>query len=59
MSKAQQKFCTTLAKQAQFEKELLGGFEYRDLGISDATQCQYHADWNSHFVLHQPDQRRR
>ncbi len=38
-----QKFCASLAKDAEFEEGLRGCFEYRDLGIADATNGQFHA----------------
>jgi mannose-6-phosphate isomerase-like protein (cupin superfamily) len=43
MSNNSQKFSASLAKEAQFEAGLRGCFEYRDLGINDATHGQYHA----------------
>ena len=43
MADSEQKFCASFAKDAQFEKGLRGYFEYRDLGIKDATGGKYHA----------------
>ncbi len=43
MSENAQKFCANFAKDAKFEGGLRGYFEYRDLGISDSTNGQYHA----------------
>ena len=43
MSNNSQKFSASFAKEAQFEAGLRGCFEYRDLGINDATHGQYHA----------------
>ena len=38
-----QSFCASLAKDAKYEPGLRSCFEYRDLGIGNATDGQYHA----------------
>lgn len=38
-----QKFKTSLAKEANFEQGLRDCFEYRDLGITEATHSRFHA----------------
>ena len=43
MSENEQLFCANLLKEAKFEKGLRGCFEYRDLGVSNATHGQFHA----------------
>ena len=43
MTDTSQKFCASLAKNAVFEPGLRNCFEYRDLGITDATHGSYHA----------------
>ena len=43
MSETRQKFCASYASDASFESGLRGFFEYRDLGISDATGGKFHA----------------
>lgn len=43
MTEQRQKFCASFASQSKFEGGLRGYFEYRDLGVADATQGQYHA----------------
>ena len=43
MSQNKQSFCTSLAKDAKYEPGLRHFLEYRDLGISEATQGQFHA----------------
>ena len=43
MSSNSQKFSANLAKEAHFEAGLRSCFEYRDLGINNATHGQYHA----------------
>ena len=43
MSETKQSFCTSFSKEAKFEKGLRSCFEYRDLGISNATHGQFHA----------------
>tara|TARA_Y100000588_G_scaffold7524_1_gene8786 strand:+ start:252 stop:650 length:399 start_codon:yes stop_codon:yes gene_type:complete len=43
MSKVNQSFCANFKAKAEYETGLRGQFEYRDLGISQATQGQYHA----------------
>ena len=43
MSDQPQRFNASLAKDAIFEKGLRSCFEYRDLGIDDATHGQFHA----------------
>ena len=43
MSDNKQSYSHSLAKDAKFEKGLRGCFEYRDLGINDATNGQFHA----------------
>lgn len=43
MTEPAQKFCASLARDAEFEAGLRNCFEYRDLGIADATHGRYHA----------------
>ena len=43
MKQNNQKFSASYAKEAHFDGGLRGYFEYRDLGVSDATHGQYHA----------------
>ena len=43
MSETKQEFCASLSKDAEYEQGLRSCFEYRDLGISNATQGQFHA----------------
>ena len=43
MSDQAQKFCASKASDASYESGLRGCFEYRDLGVSDATQGKFHA----------------
>jgi mannose-6-phosphate isomerase-like protein (cupin superfamily) len=43
MNDSPQNFSANLATEAQFKMGLRGCFEYRDLGINDATYGQYHA----------------
>jgi hypothetical protein len=43
MSSNKQKFCASRASEASYEAGLRGCFEYRDLGIADATHGQFHA----------------
>ena len=43
MSENKQSFCASFAKEANFDKGLRGYFEYRDLGMSEATQGAFHA----------------
>ena len=43
MPREQQKFCTSLAQDSEYQKGLRNCFEYRDLGISAATNGEYHA----------------
>ena len=58
MSKTEQKFCTSLAKDAKYEDGLRGFMEYRDLGIADATGGRFRAhvirikDGAGDFELH-------
>ena len=43
MSETKQSFCASFAHQANFERGLRSCFEYRDLGIGEATAGQFHA----------------
>ena len=43
MHNKEQKFNVNFAKNAKFKKGLRDFFEYRDLGISDASNGDYHA----------------
>ena len=43
MNDTKQIFCSSFAKDANFVAGLRGYFEYRDLGIDEATNGQYHA----------------
>ena len=43
MTNEKQDFCASLAQDATYAKGLRSCFEYRDLGIADATKGQYHA----------------
>ena len=43
MSASAQKFCASLARDATYEPGLRNCFEYRDLGIAEATHGDYHA----------------
>ena len=43
MGQNKQSFCASLAKDAKYEPGLRRFLEYRDLGISEATQGQFHA----------------
>ena len=43
MSENKQSFCANLSKDAKFEKGLRSCFEYRDLGVSNDTNGQFHA----------------
>ena len=43
MTESKQKFVAALADEAKFEKGLRGCFEYRDLGVGNATEGQFHA----------------
>ena len=43
MTDTSQKFCASLAEDAVYEPGLRNCFEYRDLGIADATHGNYHA----------------
>ena len=43
MSVSEQSFCANFAKDADYDDGLRGYFEYRDLGISSATNGEFHA----------------
>ena len=43
MSETNQTFCASFASEAKYEAGLRGHFEYRGLGISEATGGRYHA----------------
>ena len=43
MNKTPQQFCASRADEATYESGLRGCFEYRDLGIAEATGGQFHA----------------
>jgi mannose-6-phosphate isomerase-like protein (cupin superfamily) len=43
MSKTDQKFSTSFAKDAKYQDGLRDFLEYRDLGVTDATGGQFHA----------------
>jgi mannose-6-phosphate isomerase-like protein (cupin superfamily) len=43
MTDSKQIFCASLAEDAEYDSGLRGYFEYRDLGMNEATQGKFHA----------------